>query len=230
MARMWLAGGALSLLLTLFPVCVTGQAAAIAAEPAAAPMSGPPCGALALAATTPGRLTFKQQTCVYLDGLVTPLGLAETAVSAGWDQWTKWPVEWGPGAKGYGKRFAAGFATGIVKSTGIAAASFALGEDPRWHPKPGAGATLWRRVGQAVAAPFVQQKGGSLEPRFGILIGSLSSGFSGDLVYPPSQHTLGDGLSRAASSLGGSELASFFAEFEPEVRGLVSQVLGRKQR
>jgi hypothetical protein len=62
-----------------------------------------------------GRERFKR----YVSNTVGPFRLARTAVSAGLDQWSDSPEEWGQGAKGYGKRFASGLGRSAIQQTVI---------------------------------------------------------------------------------------------------------------
>jgi hypothetical protein len=53
----------------------------------------------------------------YVMSTVGPWRLARMGVSAGLDQWRDLPPEWGQGIKGYGKRYASGFAQNTVQQT-----------------------------------------------------------------------------------------------------------------
>lgn len=53
----------------------------------------------------------------YLKNTVGPFRLARTAASAGIEQWTDSPEEWGQGMKGYGKRYASGFGRNAIQQT-----------------------------------------------------------------------------------------------------------------
>ena len=53
----------------------------------------------------------------YLNSTVGPLRLVRTGVSAGFNQWTDSPEEWGQGMKGYGKRYASGLGRNAIQQT-----------------------------------------------------------------------------------------------------------------
>ena len=53
----------------------------------------------------------------YVNSTVGPFRLARTAASAGIDQWSDNPEEWGQGMKGYGKRFASGLGRNAIQQT-----------------------------------------------------------------------------------------------------------------
>jgi hypothetical protein len=53
----------------------------------------------------------------YIKNTIGPFRLARTAFSAGIDQWSDSPEEWGQGAQGYGKRFASGLGRNAIQQT-----------------------------------------------------------------------------------------------------------------
>jgi hypothetical protein len=53
----------------------------------------------------------------YVKNTIGPFRLARTAFSAGIDQWSDSPEEWGQGAQGYGKRFASGMGRNAIQQT-----------------------------------------------------------------------------------------------------------------
>jgi len=53
----------------------------------------------------------------YVKSTVGPFALVRTAASAGINQWSDSPEEWGQGMKGYGKRFASGFGRNAIQQT-----------------------------------------------------------------------------------------------------------------
>lgn len=53
----------------------------------------------------------------YLNSTVGPFRLVRTGVSAGIDQWSDSPEEWGQGMKGYGKRYASGLGRNAIQQT-----------------------------------------------------------------------------------------------------------------
>jgi hypothetical protein len=70
-------------------------------------------------ATTPGYVfpDKEQRFKRYLKNTIGPFRLARTAVSAGLDQWSDSPEEWGQGMKGYGKRFASGLGRSAIQQS-----------------------------------------------------------------------------------------------------------------
>ena len=65
----------------------------------------------------------------YVKSTVGPTRLAFTAVSAGINQWTNHPEEWGQGAKGYGRRYASGMGENAIRQTVIYGLDSAMGLD-----------------------------------------------------------------------------------------------------
>jgi hypothetical protein len=53
----------------------------------------------------------------YVNSTVGPFRLLRTGVSAGIDQWSDSPEEWGQGMKGYGKRYASGLGRNAIQET-----------------------------------------------------------------------------------------------------------------
>jgi hypothetical protein len=53
----------------------------------------------------------------YVISTVGPLRLARTTVSAGIEQWSDSPEEWGQGAHGFGKRYASSFGSNAIHQT-----------------------------------------------------------------------------------------------------------------
>ena len=53
----------------------------------------------------------------YLKNTVGPFRLARTAASAGIDQWSDSPEEWGQGMEGYGKRFASSLGRNAIQQS-----------------------------------------------------------------------------------------------------------------
>ena len=65
----------------------------------------------------------------YVKSTVGPTRLAFTAASAGINQWTNHPEEWGQGAKGYGRRYASGLGENTIRQTVIYGLDSAMGLD-----------------------------------------------------------------------------------------------------
>src|ERR1700738_902851 len=80
--------------------------------------------------------------------LVDPLTFVWSAAGAGIGQWRDSPAEWGQGAKGLGRRFAASEAYKFTQNSLALGFDTALGLDPRFHPSHDSG--IWPRVRSAV--------------------------------------------------------------------------------
>jgi hypothetical protein len=65
----------------------------------------------------------------YVKSTVGPTRLPFTAASAGINQWTNHPEEWGQGAKGYGRRFASGLGENAIQQTVVYGLDSAMGLD-----------------------------------------------------------------------------------------------------
>ena len=61
--------------------------------------------------------THRERFDRYVKDTVGPLSLTRSAVSAGIDQWSDSPEEWGQGMKGYGRRYASRFGRNLVQQS-----------------------------------------------------------------------------------------------------------------
>ena len=86
-----------------------------------------------------------------------PIPIAETAASAGIDQFDNSPPEWKQGARGYGKRFASDFGISAVGTTTRYALSEAFREDPLYYPCECTG--IFPRVGHASISALTARRG-----------------------------------------------------------------------
>ena len=93
----------------LVVLTIAGVVAANAQQPAPTPTATP----------TPDYVfpTAEERFKEYVKDTVGPFRLVRTGVSAGLDQWSDTPEEWGQGMKGYGKRFASGLGRSAIQQT-----------------------------------------------------------------------------------------------------------------
>ncbi len=69
----------------------------------------------------------------YVHDLIGPWAIIGVGASAGIDQWTKSPAQWGTGASGFGKRVASRAGQLFAMETARHGLAAALGRDPRYH-------------------------------------------------------------------------------------------------
>jgi hypothetical protein len=86
-----------------------------------------------------------------------PYPIAVAGVSAGIDQWTTSPPEWGQGAQGYGKRFGSDFGIAAIGTTTHYGLSEAFREDTLYYRCECSG--LFPRLGHAVISTFTGRHG-----------------------------------------------------------------------
>jgi hypothetical protein len=70
----------------------------------------------------------------YINELINPISVVESAASAGFGQWRDRPREWRQGAAGYGRRFASSFAQHATQETLKFGLAKLLHEDDRYFP------------------------------------------------------------------------------------------------
>ncbi len=206
-------GIALSILLLLPLILTVGTRPASPQQPARE--SDP---ALRNASFQP--LSPKEKLVFYLNASFSPGGLLGSGLSAGVNQWRDYPKEWGQGAKGYGRRFAASVGQGTVKNSIRFVTATALHEDPRYFASDQKG--FPRRVGHAIASVFVTRtdSGGR---RFNVsgLAGAVGSEFIANQWYPPRLATTNDALRGCAITLGLDAARNLAKELWPDVRKLL---------
>ena len=107
------------LLVLAFVVSANSQETQPKTTPTTQPTSDTTAPATPPAATTPAYVfpdkgeRFKR----YVNSTVGPFRLLRTGVTAGIDQWSDSPEEWGQGMKGYGKRYASGLGRNAIQQS-----------------------------------------------------------------------------------------------------------------
>jgi hypothetical protein len=165
--------------------------------------------ALPLTSAEKFQLFFKSTTDPWAFGLV--------GISAGIGQAKDSPPEWGGGAAGYFRRFAAGYADTFDGNLwGNAILTSWWHEDPRYYRK-GTG-SIWRRGMWAATSSFwCKRDNGTWGPSYANVIGNLIGGAISNAYYPPSQQGLDPTLEHAASVTGYGILGAEFIEFWPDI-------------
>jgi len=86
-----------------------------------------------------------------------PYPIAAAGVTAGIDQWTNSPPEWGQGAEGFGKRFGSDFGMGAIATTAHYGMAEAFREDTLYYRCECTG--LFPRLGHAVISTVTARHG-----------------------------------------------------------------------
>jgi len=208
-----------------------GQSTADPEKPKPAPPSPPDkvCNAYFLGQQK--GYSTKQIWCYYVSQLFTPSATAGAAFWAELSQVQSSPPEWQQGTVGYSKRFGTNYAQAMTKQTGAFLTNLVLRDDPRMFPSPDKGG--WNRTKHVILNVFTasprDSPGHDLRFSPAWIVGSLGSGFIGNAWYPDSVSTVGDGLKRSGTALGGALGSSFYQEFGPDVLHWVQKLFTPKK-
>src|SRR5882724_7816115 len=156
---------------------------------------------------------------------LNPYTFAFVAADAGINQARNSPSEYGQGAEGYGKRYGAGFADGLIDGilvTGVYPSVFH--QDPRYY-RLGDG-TFSHRTGYAVSRILVtRQDSGRRAFNISEIMGSFTSAAIGVTYYPKSERDFSDVAERAGIQFGFDAGFNVLKEFYPDIE---RKFFGRK--
>jgi hypothetical protein len=143
-----------------------------------------------------------------------PSSFVIEGIAAGIGQWRKDNKGFGQGAKGYAKRYAAGFAdygTSLLIENTILSTVFK--QDPRYLYK-GTGSTR-SRIEYALSRTFVcRGDNRKSDPCYATLISILGTGFITNYYYPPADRDSNSTILRnGAIGIGGDMAGNLFQEF-----------------
>ena len=192
----------------------------------------PPCNSYFL--KKDATLTFKQKSCYFAQNkIVTGSGLFGAAFFGAMAQLQDSPKEWPLGADGFGRRMGTRYAQGLAKSTGAYLAGALNHEDPRPRPMTstdGAKPSFGRRLGHALLRTVwtARDPGHRDSIALSTIGGCFASGFVGRAWTPDRQNTLGQAFIRTGTAFGGNIANSVFAEFQPDLSGLLGKVMGHR--
>jgi hypothetical protein len=158
---------------------------------------------------------------------LNPYTFAFVAAEAGINQARNSPSEYGQGAEGYGKRYGAGFADGLIDGilvTGVYPSVFH--QDPRYY-RLGDG-TFSHRTGYAVSRILVtRQDSGRRAFNISEIMGSFTSSAIGVTYYPKSQRDFSDVAERAGIQFAFDAGFNVLKEFYPYIE---RKLFGRKRK
>ena len=180
----------------------------------AAAQEAPPAPPVPQAYTPP---TASDRVNWVVEGTVSLPVIVVNAADSAWSTRVNWPHEWGPGARGFAKRFADEEAFGTVANSIEAGLGSLWGEDPRYR-RAGEG-SLWRRVHHAfMATVLAPHRDGHLAPawaRFAAEGGALRIE---NTWLPPSARTPNATAWRLGGDMAFRALSNVWDEFWPDVR------------
>jgi hypothetical protein len=142
-------------------------------------------------------LTQKERNQNFTNSLINPIWYFKAAASAGANQWTNTPEEWGQGASGYGKRFGDIMAQYAIRNTTMFGFESLLHEDNRYFGSGKKG--FWPRTGYALSSGLLaRHNNGKRYPSVSLLIGYASGAYLSRFWQPQGSRSVGD----AATSFG----------------------------
>ena len=158
-------------------------------------------------------LNSKQKFALSLKYVIDPATFAVTGAAAGIRQTQDNLDEYGTGAAGYGKRYAASYAD-LVTGTFLGSAIFPslLKQDPRYFYK-GSG-SVWSRTLYAMAnAVICKGDNQHWQPNYSGIAGSLASGGISNLYYPSNRQGAGLVFENTAIGIAETAIQNVLQEF-----------------
>jgi len=155
----------------------------------------------------------RQQRDKYLWGTFGPPGILDSALSAGFEQWTNRPEAWGQTGRGYFKRLASEYSESAINaSTKYALARF-HDEDPSFRPCECAG--FRRRALHAIVSPFIAYSFVDGRPQFSTarIAGTVTSHAISASVWKPTPTTVGTEAAHLGTDLLSTIAVDLLREF-----------------
>lgn len=149
--------------------------------------------------------------------LVDPLTFVWSAAGAGIGQWRDSPPEWGQGAAGLARRFAASEAYKFTQNSLALGFDTGLGLDPRFHPSHDSG--IWPRVRSAVGQTFFAYKdSGGRMFNYSEVCSSYGAAFIANSWFPAHANGGMNALERGTIGLGLNTASNVAKEFWPDIK------------
>ena len=149
--------------------------------------------------------------------MVNPVTMVYSVAGAGIGLWRDEPPEWGQGAAGLGRRFAASQGWKITQNSLALGFDTALGLDPRFHPSRET--RIWPRLRSAVLQTVVAYTdSGGRSFNYSQVGSSYGASFVANSWFPASSNTAGDALQRGTIGLGLNTASNVMKEFWPDIR------------
>lgn len=170
-------------------------------------------------------LTQPERSHLYLETMVNPLGYIKAGFSAGIDQWSNKPPEWGQGASGYGKRYANILGQYSIQRTVTFGLSSALHEDNRYFNSGKKG--FWPRVSYALSSGVLaRHDDGSRSISISQLGGVAAGAFLSRSWQPRSQNSVADGAVSFGITMGSNMGFGVVKEFLPDLGRAIRRAAG----
>jgi len=163
-------------------------------------------------------LSSKQKFGLFAKGTLDPFPFFLYAAQAGISQANDTHHDYGQGAAGYSKRFAAALADGTsARLFGTYVFPSILHQDPRYFRKnDGSG---WSRARYSVSRAIITRSdSGKTQFNWSNVLGKLTAAGLSNLYYPNEDRGAGLTLSRVGISLAYQTIGNLAIEFWPEIR------------
>jgi hypothetical protein len=162
-------------------------------------------------------LSASDKAAVRVKRMVNPLTMLYSVAGAGIGQWRDEPPEWGQGAGGVGRRFAASQGWKITQNTIALSLDTTFGLDPRFHPSRES--RIWPRLRGAMLQTVVAytDSGGRVF-NYSEVGSSYGASFVANSWFPPHSNGAGDALQRGTIGLGFNTASNVVKEFWPDIR------------
>jgi hypothetical protein len=148
----------------------------------------------------------------YVKHTVGPFALLRSATSAGLNQWDDNPVEWGQGAKGYGKRFASNLGGNAIKQTVTYGLSEAFRLDTGFEKSKRKG--FWPRLSDALVQNVTSRtRSGKRVVSAPIIAGTYAGAIIPTETWYPERYSYKDGLREGTYSLATGFVINAVREF-----------------
>jgi hypothetical protein len=161
-------------------------------------------------------LTAEQKLHRTIRNVISPQGLANRAVTAGWNHLWRDPEEWGGNMDAYGKRFASRMGRLAVRQGVQLATDVAFGLEPRYDRCDCVG--FWGRTGHAWRRVVISRRDNG-EDIFAItnFAGAYIPPLITDQWYPASKNTWGHKWQSGTEFLAWRGVTNMVREFWPEI-------------
>lgn len=162
-------------------------------------------------------LSPRQKAAEALHNTIGPISFLEVGASAGLDQLSNYPREWGGGAEGFGQRIGSRFGKVAIDNSIQLASDLALGTDPRYDLCTCT--SVVGRAGHAIRRVLVarRDRGGEMV-NISSLLGVYGAAATSVQWFPDRYHTASHVIGIGTQDLGWGAASNLAKEFWPDVR------------
>jgi hypothetical protein len=162
-------------------------------------------------------LNASDKAVIRLKRMVNPLTVVYSVAGAAIGQWRDEPPEWGQGAGGIGRRFAASQGWKVTQNSIALGFDTAFRLDPRYHPSHET--LFWPRLRGALSQTLVAytDSGGRVF-NYSEVGSSYGASFLANSWFPAHSNGAGDALQRGTIGLGLNTASNVVKEFWPDIK------------